>query len=231
MDDSGKFRASQREIAELANFKGDHKRAGRALALLEGDMRRAKVKESANKRYCDLPPLIEFAGKSRTSQANLYQFTDYVMDDDVDEDTVTNHPINLSLQYVVGLSGTPKNLIPLSDVEQDVFVELGAIRWNIWTHLLYQYEPSKAAIARAVNRHYSTVRRYLDLLIELGFVTFGHAEGLYYGEPKSEEELALIAQRLGSLGYNAKRKRHYQIEREIRVNALLAIKRTQWYSG
>jgi|SRR5271157_487943 len=217
LDNSETFRASAREVAELANF-GTHIRAWKGLQLL------------CSSTSGGAPALLNYAGKSDFSGANLYSFTNFVLtftaNKPSDHNDNSNYPLAVNSVIVMF---APTTCNPISEVEKDVFVKLGLVAWRVWRHLCSTPESSAVAIAKSENLVAVSVRRALKALKQHGLVTFGKAEGLYYGEDLSESDFESIATKLGTLGKSALRKRNYQIERERRANLRLAKERKKWH--
>jgi hypothetical protein len=85
--------------------------------------------------------------------------------------------------------------------------------------------PNGYRIAKALNLPPSSVYNALKLLEHpfIGLVTHSQAEGIYYGEPKTDESLAQIAAVMfdGGSPSQARVERH-RVEREIHAFRLVA---------
>jgi len=211
LDNSDTFRASTREVAELANCT--RKTAQKALLRLSG-----RVKSTT-------PVILRLVSQDPKTGANCYRFTDF-------PDPENDHPICTPLITPCSNSGVliegRKNLIPQTNAEMDVFGRLGKVAWRVWVWLQKHPAPSKAAIARGIGAHASSVSYAVERLRKHGLAIWNSAEGLWYGEPKSEAQLERLAAVLDVLGKADKRKRTHQRERERRVNLALAQKRDKW---
>lgn len=149
---------------------------------------------------------------------------------------VNNKLINTDLPHYsplvvdigVSMRGDKSELIPITSVEQDVFSKLGMVGWQVWNHLKKHPEPTAASIARSAKLHPWSVRRSLNKLEKYEFVSYRSAEGMYYGESKTQDELERLAAALKLLGKSEKRKRIHQCEREQIINLELAKARKQW---
>lgn len=191
------FRASVREIAELANIT-------------------PKTANASLHRHRDAGRL-KFEGSDETTGANLFSFTD---------DVITGMTVNTTL-YPPVVCGVVITDTPKTDAAKDAFFRQ-SIAWRVWTHLLINSEHSISAISRSTRIPRSSVKRAIDWLVPRGFVTIGKAEGMYYGEPKTDGELEKLAAVRGTLGKSANRKRYHHRERERRLNLQLAAERARW---
>jgi hypothetical protein len=211
------FRASEREVSELANRS--RKTVQEALHRLSGRV------DSP-----DTPLLLQVAGSHPVSRAYLYSFTELALNPPEHQDAARAHLPHYSPLETNGVGVRALKPVgnPTTAAEQDVFGRLGPVSWRVWQHLLQCCEPSGAAIARATGLNMGSVNRALRRLKELGLVTTNTADGHLFGEPRSEEELQRLAVKLGVSGRSEKRKREHKRERERLVNKQLAARRWAW---
>lgn len=200
MDHSEIFRATEREVEEIANF-GTHQRAGRAIRLLLAKgLIRKKRRESG--------------------RAHLYSFGQCV-------EQISPDSSDTIISIIVSTNGITTDL--RKEVEQDVFIKLGQVSHRVWRHLLLTPERSLREIARAINLSPSSVKYAMKThLIPKGLVIYSSAEGLYLAEQKGNVEMSEIALRLGTFGYSERRRHKNTNEREKYVNMRLAYARHQW---
>lgn len=200
MDQNEIFRATEREVQELANFK-TRQRAGRGIdSLIDKGLLRKVGKEKGG--------------------SNLYAFGDDVV-------RIKGGSLDTTITTIVVNSGI--TTAPPLNEEQDVFISLGQVASRIWHHLLISPEPSLKAIARATNLPLSSVRYAIKKkLLPNHLVIKSGAEGLYIAEPRSGDEFLKLAARLGTLGYSERRKRENIDEREKWVNRRIAHARCRW---
>lgn len=200
MDNNETFRATERELSEMANF-GNHKRARRGLSLLVSI------------------GLLERVGKGQGG-SNLYAFGKPVI-------MAGGHNNDPTIPPIVVNSGVKS--VPPDNAEKDVFFRLGQVAHRVWHHLCETPEPSLKAIARVTHQAETSVSDAVKKrLIPNRLVIHNPVDGLYYGETKSNLELGLLATNLGTLGRSEKRKRDHQSERERRLNQRMAHARSVW---
>jgi hypothetical protein len=220
LDNAVPFRASTREIAELANAK--RRTAQAALQRLSGRDKPGKT-----------PIALHLANLDPHSRANCYTFSELCTLENVIlplNKGSTIYPYSNNGYLIEG----PKHNLPKTPAEQDVFGRLGLVAWRVWVHLLKAGgERSKAAIARAIEANASSVTYAVRRLQANELVTFSQAEGRFIGEPKTEGELETLAAMLDTpampvFGRSAKRKRTHQADRGKLINRLLATKRARW---
>jgi hypothetical protein len=192
LDRADGFRASIREVADLANIQQPFT-ANRALHRL------------CKKEL--LHPL-----EKDTSGAQRFLFGDEV--------TVHHQHTNPLLKNS-GLT-MHTHFVPQDRVEQDISLKLGRISFNVWKHLQQFPEPGATAISSKTGLNRSSISRSLKKLITLGMVTFSRAEGVYVGEHLNQEALEEIAMKMGSLGKSDERRERFAREREIRTNIKVA---------
>jgi hypothetical protein len=193
------FRASQREIAEIANIQ-DHRTAGRSLSRL------------VSKKILSFSPKDEFS-------TTCFAFGEKVMCPDL--------PINYSLNSSGEFRTHQETTIysPEISINKDIFSKLGRIAWLVWNSLLCTPESNQAVIARNVHRNRSCVHKAITKLKELGLISWSTAEGLFIGENLSYDQLELIAAKLNVLGRSHQRHFRFQRERELYANRQLMYKK------
>jgi hypothetical protein len=131
--------------------------------------------------------------------------------------------------YITG-SCSVRNLdTPKSQAEQDVFGKIGLVAWRVWRYLLERPATGAAWIARETGLPRSSVYAALKILNHPNVMLVSSAEGMYYGEPRTDASLASMAafwHEGASPSQN--RKQAHKLERERRVNRLVigAIQRT-----
>jgi hypothetical protein len=116
---------------------------------------------------------------------------------------------------------------PKTQAEQDVFGKLGLTSWHIWRYLLATPAHNAGTIARALNFPRSSVYAALIRLQDAGLAVFGMAEGMYYGESKTDADLEYQAIAWGAHS-SENRKQTHRSEREKRVNGLMAHARARY---
>ena len=210
MDDREEFRASVREVAELANCT-------------------KMTAQKSLKRLCENKYLV-YVSKDFASGANIYRFGDQIKN--LNHENECPKLIHHIQQGVNSVStwDTTNSYLPATDVEQDVFSygALGHAGWRIWNHLKNYPEPTISAIVKATGLARSTVYRLVKRLMDCGLVTKGNAEGLYYGETISNRNMEYLSARLNTTGKSEQRKRKHRTERERLVNFALVKARRQW---
>lgn len=202
------FRASVREISELANITKTT--AITALKRLRGDAKSPHVK----------PLLIGPIGASENG--NRYKFNTLELPETekyFDIEIGANLYHYKQLMYS-GINSTPP--------KHDVFIKLGKVAMRCYEHLLIEPEHTFAAIARATKQNKASVSRAVKRLMVHDLVTYNPAEGLYYSDPVSDDKLERIAAALGTLGRSEKRKREHIAERETRANLQVAWAKSAW---
>jgi predicted transcriptional regulator len=195
------FRASIRELAELANIQSIN------------TIRKAIKRLTENQ-------IIEQKQISDRINATRYTFGARVPNND----TLTNTCINS-----VSILDTPKDAsLPRTPAEQDVFIKIGRIGWRVWQHLKDNPESTISAISKACDIPRSSAARSMQKLITASLVTFSQSENMFYGELLEAEELENLADQLGTSGKSDQRKRKNQRDREILANQQLARARNIW---
>jgi len=190
------FRASSREIADLANLQ-QHKTALVALN---------RLREKG---------ILRLVGKD-DCHANRYTFGDVVL--------IPNHPtINqLKNSGVLGNDQERIEFLPRSPAEQDVFLRLGKVSWIVWKHLVSNPEPKQCDICRKTNLNQPAVSKALVTLQLHGLVNYSQAEGLYVGECFAEDEFNNLALALDVFGKSDCRREKFSLDREIYTNWKIA---------
>ena len=200
MDNSRKFRASVREIGEILN------RDGKRINLILREFQTDK--------------LLMWVGKAQ-SGANLYQFGDIVFQDYSQLPTVFP-PCSTS----VGISEYQK--IPETNAQKDTFSKLGWNAWRVWQYLLIKPSRSGYAIAKKANLPMSSTYAALKRLQRYELVLFSNAENLYYGESVTDSTFEYISEQLGTNGKTERLKARHRLERELRVNQIMARARVNY---
>ena len=201
MDGRASFRASAREVAELANIQ-QHQTSMRALTRLSR------------------MGIIHHEGKDALG-ISLFSFGDEVF--------FRQHTTNTTCKSSgVLVEKDFQTLLPKSASEKDVFLKLGKASWLVWTTLLTHPGSRLSDIAHICHLYPSTIKRTLQNLIKWGLVTYSPAEGVYFAEILDEAALADIAAQLGSNGNSIRRKNKHTREREIRTNQLIASARKRF---
>jgi predicted transcriptional regulator len=202
LDRSEIFRASTREIADLANIQEPYT----ALKSL----RRLQEKN------------IILRVDRQSSGAFQYKFGPEV--------TVPDHYTIPHLKNNVVMEHTPKTgeCLPTTSVEQDIFLSLGRVSWFVWQHLKHSPERGATDIAKKRNLVRSSVSKSLNRLVKIGLVTYSTAEGIYFGEFFNTDALEELAERMGVLGKSDKRAQRFNRDREIRVNLQISKARSNF---
>lgn len=106
--------------------------------------------------------------------------------------------------------------LPKTDAEKDVF-GTGHL-YRVWRYLLVSPERTPYKVAKALRLSpsvaYSAVRRLQDMTL----VTYSQAEGIYYGETRTDTALQLLADEIGKGGRSKAREEKYQQERARFLN-------------
>ncbi|HNR03034.1 MAG TPA: bifunctional DNA primase/polymerase [Anaerolineaceae bacterium] len=200
MDSGQPFRASVREISELANISS------------------LKTTTRATRRLV-ARGLIEFDQKT-TGGVFCYVFGKTL--------GFGNDHINTTCNTSVVTTKHEKPISLVSrDLLDDIFGKIGRVSRICWEYLIYHPEDTISKLAKNTKLHYHSVYYNIPRLIQLGFVSRSRAEGLFIGEDLSNDELLVIAKDLGVLGKTHERRRIHEIEREIRVNQALCQKRRE----
>jgi predicted transcriptional regulator len=128
----------------------------------------------------------------------------------------------LTTLYTTGSCSVVSLDTPKSHAEQDVFLKIGLVAWHVWRYLLRHPARSAGEIARAIGLPRSSVYASLKALTHHNVGLVSCAEGMYYGEPKTDASLASMAAfwHDGASPSQARRQAH-QLERERRVNRLM----------
>lgn len=196
LDREEDFRASQREILDLANIQQRVTVRNAIKRLVKHELLAfTKVDQGGSNRY-------KFSEKIIIGN---YPINPLLINGGVDTDTV---------EIVHGLPSRP--------IEQDIFLKLGKVAWVVYQYLLNKPESSPSRIAKATHQAQSSVSEALKKMLEIGLLTYSQAEGVYLGEHLSIETFEAIAERLGVLGKSYQRKVSINLDREINVNRQIA---------
>lgn len=201
MENEIPFRASIREVTELANIQ-QNKTVRRALHRLVQSQ------------------ILNYEGNTRSAAAT-FSFGKEIK--------FPQYPINTTCNDsgVLRKIDFPR-LLPRTNLEQDVFLRLGKAAWDIWVHLVENPGASLTTISNTNQFNLSTVYKTVKRLEKWGLVTYSQAEGVYFAETLDEAALADIAAQLGSNGNSIRRKNKHTREREIRTNQQIASARKRF---
>lgn len=200
MDRGQPFRASRREISELANISS-LKTTTKALRRLEENR------------------LIEYSGKS-TGGTYCYIFGKAV---DFGNDHI-NTTCNTSVVPTKHKKSIDVDRLELLD---DIFGRIGRVSRICWEHLIDHPEASISQLSQNTGLKYHSIYYNIPRLLSLGLLSKSRAEGLYIGEDLSDRELVEVAKELDVLGKSRIRRRNHEIEREIRVNLAIQHKKCE----
>jgi hypothetical protein len=223
LDGSDVFRASNREISEAVS------RTRKTVREALDDLTNNNV----------APALLVFKGFSNQSGASLYSLSDLVLNDNAHADigvcmegrhmgSMHSYPITPPCSNSGVFTQQQNSLLPGTHAQKDLMTAIGNVSWQVWTHLQHCPESRQADIARKLTVSPSSVSRALNKLQSCGLVSFGSAEGMYYGEGLTESDIEALTVQLGTSGRSAKRKREHQCDRERRVNKQIARERQRW---
>ena len=195
------FRASLREVAELANIQKPH---------------------TISKAFTSLQS-FHFLIQSDQVQSGAYM---YEFGEKFD---VFKRHINTSID-TVPIKNIIENHIPINELEKDVFRRLGKVAYIVWKYLSKQGGASIQSICADCHLNRSGVNGALGRLTISGLVIYSQAERVYIATPYSEEKLLQIAIEQGTLGNAARRHRHFVIEREIRLTEQVLRSKAKFYN-
>jgi bifunctional DNA primase/polymerase-like protein/primase-like protein len=119
---------------------------------------------------------------------------------------------------------------PKSQAELDVFGKIGLVSWHVWRYLLKQPAKNAGEISHKTGLPRSSVYAALKVLTHGNVGLAGSAEGMYYGEPRTDASLASMAAFWhDGASPSQNRKQVHKLERERRVNRLVisAIQRAE----
>jgi len=201
MDRCVPFRASTREVAELANIQRHQTTMHALRRLSEKNILQLKNSDSRGAAMYSFGDEIHFLQRTTIS-------------------TCKNSGALEEKRF--------QPLLPKTYTEKDVFLKLGKASWPIWTFLRDQPGSTVKAIINGCNLYPSTTKRTIQRLEKWGLVTYSPAEGVYFAETLDEATLANIAEQLGSNGNSICRKNRYTREREIHTNQLIASARNRF---
>ncbi len=150
-------------------------------------------------------------------------------DDSADSELTVGDTLIPPCSISVSPTVTQKTDIPATHAEQNLFNRLGLNAWYVWRFVCYS-PADKATIARALNIPRTSVTDSLKRLTadNVRLVVLNDADGLYYGEPKTEYDLQALCVALGIADRAQTRKEAYQTERARRVNWELWRARNAW---
>jgi len=216
------FRATTREIAELANM--GKAAAHRTLQRLSG---------RANNKNNTTPQLLRLASPYLTDNqtGNVYAINDTYLK------SVHNEYTNINCSNSVLNTNTPQEPnLPTTPAEQDIFtsIGIGRIAWDVWQRLIIDPQPNnKTKIAGLLNKNRVSVARAIDRLIKYRLIE-PTAEGMLIGIAKTDAQLQEIAAIIDGdktrqvFGQSDKRKRGHELERAKRLHDLIYRQRTTW---
>lgn len=200
MSHSRVFRASERELAELANLD-------------------RKSVQSYKKRFLSLGWLARpETDKFVTGGASLFLFGE----------GVHISPSNITCTTTGGNMDAWK--MPKTDAEQNVFGAMRGCAWAVYRHLLASPETTKAAIARAVKHPRSSVKAAIDQLVQAGLVNLaeGAFVGVPVTDTGLAEVKTVTTKRNGGMVVRPvkerakKRRDKHKAEREINASVDMA---------
>ncbi|MBI1795179.1 MAG: bifunctional DNA primase/polymerase [Chloroflexi bacterium] len=163
MSASTAWRASERELAELANLHRNNIRPYKQAFLSRGWLVRPEI----NKFVTGGASLFLF-GETVRLVSSSYTCTTTGNDSD----------------------GRKMTKTPKTDLEQNIFGAMRGCAWLVYSHLSDRPETTKAAIARAVNQPVTSVKAALDQLISARLVSA--SEGAFISIPATDETLSVI---------------------------------------
>ena len=200
LDGREMFRASIREVSEIANISSNHTVIAALKRLVKMD-------------------LIKYATSDKGNGVNLYRFTDKVLK--FEGVCKMHHDIRL------GEENTLVQLLKNQPTQQqDVFKSLGKVAYRCWNHLK-QKPDTVTGTATATGQNIASVSIAMKALRLHGLIVKG-AKGMHTGIDATDAQLEAIAAALGTLGYSDRRKRLHVRERDSRLNLRLAQVRERW---
>jgi len=207
LDGKELFRASTREVAELANL-GDKSTAKKSLLRLIA------------------AGLLKRIVQDERSQALIYKFTDTVLKQPCDKNRLRLLPHYQRQGEDNGVISEGVKVasiaMTLTTQEQDYFKN-HKVAYRVWEYLC-QVPATVTGTAKATGQSLSAVSESIKTLVAHGLVTRNAADGLCYGEKASNDKLERLAAVRGTLGYSDRRKREHVREREIRLSLRTAAK-------
>lgn len=221
------FRATSREIAELANM-------GRAAATRAKQRLCGQTSGKTNNTPHVLQLAEQYNTKTNTA-GNKYSLNISMINDIIGSGHVntsnygfSNSGINMPTRF--------EPVLPTTPAEQDIFssVGIGRIAWQIWQLLITEPQPNnKTKIATGLQLDRTSVRRAIDRLIKYRLIE-PTAEGMLIGIAKTDAQLQEIAAIIDGdktrqvFGRSDKRKREHDLERAKRLHDLIYKQRTTW---
>jgi hypothetical protein len=142
--------------------------------------------------------------QSADDSSSLFSFVDY------------SHFDTLTLNCRNSVSNLEYSKLPKTHAEKDVF---GAGHlFAIWRHLLVSPERNRYQTAKALNLSPSIVYSAFEKLQDMTLVTYSQAEGIFYGETRTDTALQMLAVEYGKDGRSKARAEKYQQERQRYLN-------------
>ncbi len=136
--------------------------------------------------------------------SSLFSFVDYSRFD------------TLTINCRDSVSNLEYSKLPETHVERDLF---GAGHlYAVWKHLLVKPERNAYQTAKALKVSPSVVYSAFKKLQEIGLITHSQAEGLYFGESRTETALQLLAIEYQKDGRSKAREDKYRLERARYLN-------------
>ena len=195
------FRASMREVQEIANIGGLNTVQKSLIRLIQaGLLQRTETKDR--------------------SAATIYKFTSEVLNPS-DEKALFELIHHIQGDNTVN-SETETATATMTTQEQDLFKN-HRVAYRVWVYLKNNPDTPKN-IAANTKQILDSVYTALRWLKEQNLAARNSADGLYYGEPVTPEKMERLAAVRGTLGYSDRRKREHIREREIRLSLRTAAK-------
>lgn len=121
--------------------------------------------------------------------------------------------------------------LPKTQGERDAFTYLGLTAWYVWKYLLTNDARNGAQIIKALNLPASSVYAALKALQHDNVRLVSSAEGMLYGEPRTEASLQAfaLAQYDGASPSKARRERN-ELDRELNANRAIRNARAKWHA-
>ncbi|HLO30687.1 MAG TPA: bifunctional DNA primase/polymerase [Anaerolineales bacterium] len=146
----------------------------------------------------------EIIRRVRSEDGNLFSFGDYSK---IRTLTINCRNSVRNLEY---------SKLPKTNAERDVF-GIG-YSYTVWKHLLICPERNAYQTAKALNLVPSTVYSAFEKLQAMKLVTYSQAEGVFYGETRTDAALEMLALEYGRSGRSKARQQKYQLERQRFLN-------------
>jgi len=208
MERSELFRATRREIAELARC--NQITAQKYLMFLSGRVN------------SDYPVILTWVSRDRRSGGYLYRFNDTFHGwDEVRAQLTQSSPLDGGSVLIARAYGSEKT----PDYELDAFAN-DSTAYRLWKHLLEKSEPTIKSAAEACRVNYGTARNAIKRLRSRKLVV--EQAGMLMGVEASEELLREVAETRNTTGRTVGRRRQHNREREWRVNRLIVRAQNKW---